>query len=67
MFENFCVESFFIAASGAMALAGMGRASGIYVDSGEGVTQAVPFSDGKALSKEIAKMNCAGLAITKYL
>lgn len=49
MFETFNVPSFYVTIPGVLSLYAYGRTSGIVVDSGDGVTSAVPIYEGHAL------------------
>ncbi len=53
MFETFQVHSLQINMSGVCALYASGRNAGVVLDSGEGVTHAVPIFEGFAITNAI--------------
>ncbi|MFO0131130.1 MAG: hypothetical protein ACK52J_00640 [bacterium] len=67
MFETFYVPSLYISISSVLALYSSGRTTGIIIDSGAGVTNAVPIYEGYALPHAIMKINIAGSDLTNYL
>lgn len=50
-----------------LSLVGCGRTTGLVLDPGDGVTQAVPISDGLILSHAIGSIELGGKDITEYL
>lgn len=64
MFEKFKVRSLAIMNSAVLALFSTGRTRGLVVESGEGVTQAVPVFEGYAIPHAIFKTEIAGQDIT---
>merc|ERR1719221_1325483 len=65
MFEKFKVKSLAIFNTAVLSLFSMGRTRGLVVESGEGLTQAVPVFEGYAIPHAIFKMEVAGLDITQ--
>jgi len=47
MFENFNTPAMYIAISAVLSLYASGSSTGIVLDSGDGVSQAVPIYEGK--------------------
>jgi actin-related protein len=64
MFEKFKVKSLAIFNSAVLSLFSTGRTRGLVVESGEGLTQAVPVFEGYAIPHAIFKMEVAGYDIT---
>ncbi|KAH7903366.1 actin 1 [Hygrophoropsis aurantiaca] len=67
MFETFNVPAFYIALQAVLSLCAFGRTTGIVVDSGDGVTHAVPIHDGFALPDAITRLDFAGCDLTEQL
>jgi actin-related protein len=65
MFEKLKVKSLAIFNSAVLSLFSTGRTRGLVVESGEGLTQAVPVFEGYAIPHAIFKMEKAGLDITE--
>jgi actin-related protein len=65
MFEKFKVKSLAIFNTSVLSLFSTGRTRGLVVESGEGVTQAVPVFEGYAIPHAIFKMEVAGYDITE--
>lgn len=64
MFEKIKVKSLAIFNTAALSLFSTGRTRGLVVESGEGITQAVPVFEGYAIPHAIFKMRVAGQDIT---
>lgn len=64
MFERFKVKSLAIFNTAALSLFSTGRTRGLVVESGDGLTQAVPVFEGYAIPHAINKMDIAGIDIT---
>eukprot|EP00930_Biecheleria_cincta_P030805 TRINITY_DN21350_c0_g1_i1.p1 TRINITY_DN21350_c0_g1~~TRINITY_DN21350_c0_g1_i1.p1 ORF type:complete len:407 (-),score=85.88 TRINITY_DN21350_c0_g1_i1:166-1386(-) len=64
MFEKIKVKSLAIFNTAALSLFSTGRTRGLVVESGEGITQAVPVFEGYAISHAIFKMKVAGQDVT---
>ena len=67
MFEAFNSPAMYIAVQAVMSLYASGRTTGMVLDSGDGVTHAVPIYEGWALPHAILKSNIAGRDLTDYL
>ena len=67
MFETFNCSAFNVALQAVLALYASGRTTGIVMDSGDGVTHAVPVHEGNALSEAIMRLDLAGRDLTDYL
>ena len=67
MFEYFNVPAAYLAVQAALSLYASGRTTGIVLDSGDGVTHAVPIYDGCTLRPAIIRMDLAGRDLTDYL
>lgn len=64
MFEKIKVKSLAIFNTAALSLFSTGRTRGLVVESGEGITQAVPVFEGYAIPHAIFKMKVAGQDVT---
>jgi len=67
MFETFCTPSLYVANPAVLSLYASGRTTGIVLDSGDGVTHAVPVHEGHALSHAILRLDLAGRDLTNYM
>jgi len=67
MFEKFKVRSLAIFNTAVLSLFSTGRTRGLVVESGEGLTHAVPVFEGYAIPHAIFKMETAGQDITAKL
>lgn len=67
MFEKFKVKSLAIFNTAVLSLFSTGRTRGLVVESGEGLTQAVPVFEGYAIPHAIFKMEVAGHDITSQV
>jgi len=65
MFEKLKVKSLAIFNTAVLSLFSTGRTRGLVVESGEGLTQAVPVFEGYAIPHAVFKMEVAGLDITE--
>merc|ERR1740138_205357 len=65
MFEKLKVKSLAIFNTAVLSLFSTGRTRGLVVESGEGLTQAVPVFEGYAIPHAIFKMDVAGKDITE--
>ena len=66
MFESFEVRNMYVAIQAVMSLYANGRATGLVVDSGDGVSHTVPVFEGFSIPHAIEKMDIAGRLITEY-
>lgn len=66
-FENFNVPALFISMQAVLSLYATGRITGVVLDSGDGITQAVPIYEGFALPLSIVRTDVAGRDITNFL
>lgn len=67
LFETFNVPSFYVAIQAVLSLYTSGRTTGIVLDSGYGVSHAVPIYEGYALPHAVLRIDLAGRECTKYL
>ena len=67
LFETFNVPALFISIQAVLALYASGRTTGIVLDSGDGVTHAVPVYEGFAIPNAIKRIDVAGRDVTEYL
>ena len=67
MFESFQVQGLYVANQAMLSLFSNGRTTGLFVDSGDGVTQAVPFFEGFSIPHAVKKNYIAGRAITYHM
>ncbi|KAL5247738.1 hypothetical protein ACHWQZ_G019580 [Mnemiopsis leidyi] len=67
MFEQFNVPAMYVAIQAVLALYSSGRTSGMVMDSGDGVTHAVPIFEGYALPHAVMRLDLAGRDITDHL
>ncbi|KAK1175841.1 actin-3-like [Acipenser oxyrinchus oxyrinchus] len=67
MFENFSIPAMYIAYQSILSLYSYGRTTGIVVESGHGVSYAVPIHDGYHLPNCTGRVDYAGDDLNKYL
>ena len=66
-FETFSVPALYISMQAVLSLYATGRTTGVVLDSGDGVTHAVPIYEGYALPLSIMRSDIAGRDVTRYL
>lgn len=64
MLDSIRVNSLFLQVQSALSLYSVGKATGLVLDSGEGVTHTVPIYNGNVLTNSIEKINLGGKDIT---
>ncbi|XP_048208260.1 beta-centractin isoform X2 [Perognathus longimembris pacificus] len=66
-FETFNVPALFISMQAVLSLYATGRTTGVVLDSGDGVTHAVPIYEGFAMPHSIMRVDIAGRDVSRYL
>ncbi|KAI5851913.1 actin family [Tricharina praecox] len=66
-FETFNVPALFMSIQAVLALYASGRTTGIVLDSGDGVSHAVPVYEGFAMPAAIRRIDVAGRDVTEHL
>jgi centractin len=66
-FETFNVPALFVSMQAVLSLYATGRVTGVVLDSGDGVTHAVPIYEGFATPHSIMRIDIAGRDVTRYL
>jgi len=66
-FETFNVPALYVQAQAILSLYASGRTTGVVLDSGDGVTNAVPVYEGFALPHAMQRIDVAGRDVTEYL
>ena len=67
MFETFKTPAMYVSIQALLALYASGRTTGVVLDSGDGVTHAVPIYDACVLENSIIRLDMAGSHLTEYL
>ncbi|KAG1664566.1 Beta-centractin [Nymphon striatum] len=66
-FETFNVPALFISMQAVLSLYATGKTTGVVLDSGDGVTHAVPIYEGFAMPHSVMRVDIAGRDVTRYL
>lgn len=67
MFETFAVPAIQVGSPAPLSLYASGRTTGIVLDSGNGISQSVPISEGYIIPNCTNQLNWAGCDLTDYL
>lgn len=67
LFEQFNVPAVYMSIQAVLSLYASGRTTGIVLDSGDGVTHAVPVYEGFAIPSSIRRIDVAGRDITEQM
>ncbi|XP_055514617.1 actin-like [Leucoraja erinacea] len=67
LFERFNVPAMHVSYQSVLAVYSYGKTSGLVVDSGDGVTHAVPVHDGYNMPDAISRIDLGGYDLTTYL
>jgi actin-related protein len=67
MFETFNVPSLYIANQGVLSFYSTGRAIGVDLESGDGVTQIVPIYEGFYISHAVQRIDIGGKDLTDFM
>lgn len=67
MFESFHVPALYMANPYVLALCSSGRTSGVVMDSGDGVSHAVPILEGTIVPHALQRLDVGGRSLTDYM
>lgn len=67
LFETFNVPALYTSIQAVLSLYASGRTTGIVLDSGDGVSHAVPVYEGFAMPNSIRRIDVAGRDVTEHL
>ncbi|KAF3910558.1 Actin-2 [Orbilia brochopaga] len=67
LFETFNVPALFMSVQAVLSLYASGRTTGIVLDSGDGVSHAVPVYEGFSIPSAIRRIDVAGRDVTEHL
>lgn len=66
-FETFNVPALYVSMQAVLSLYATGRVTGVVLDSGDGVTHAVPIFEGFSMPHSIMRVDLAGRDVTRHL
>jgi len=66
-FETFNVPAMYVSMQAVLSLYATGRVTGVVLDSGDGVTHAVPIFEGFSMPHSIMRVDLAGRDVTRHL
>ncbi len=67
LFETFNVPALYTSVQAVLSLYASGKTTGLVLDSGDGVSHAVPVFQGFAIPNSIRRIDVAGRDVTEYL
>lgn len=67
LFEQFNVPALYTSIQAVLSLYASGRTTGVVLDSGDGVSHAVPVYEGFAIPSSVRRIDVAGRDVTEYL
>ncbi|KAJ1987953.1 actin [Dimargaris cristalligena] len=67
MFETFHVTACYVAIQSVLSLYASGHTTGVVLESGDGVTHAMPIYEGSALTQATFRLDWGGRTMTNYL
>ena len=67
LFETFNVPAIFTSIQAVLSLYASGRTTGVVLDSGDGVSHAVPVYEGFAMPGSIRRIDIAGRDVTEHM
>lgn len=67
MFETFNIPAFYTSIQAVLSLYASGRTTGVVLDSGDGVSHAVPVYEGFAVPNSIRRIDVAGRDVTEQM
>lgn len=67
LFETFNVPALYTSIQAVLSLYASGRTTGIVLDSGDGVSHAVPVYEGFSMTSSIRRIDVAGRDVTEYM
>ena len=67
MFQTYSVPAMYVSNQAVLSLYASGRATGVVLDSGDGVSHTVPIYEGYSLPHAIQRIDLAGRDLTEYM
>ena len=67
MFETFAVPAMYLSVQAVLSLYACGSVTGVVMDSGDGVTHAVPVFEGYPMPHAVQRFDFGGSTLTSYL